>query len=191
VAPIVASQAVGIHAATVFTFSAQGTGFEAASLGYRWEFGDGATSTEPSPTHVYEAPGTYTVTVTVSDARQSARSDTSVTILALTGTWVRVGGGIIWFITQSGNAITGTSDVVTFNPNTGVQTVYTGCALSGSIQRGTPVAVTLTGPGCSHPQAPPLPPAQINLTVAPDGMTMTGVFSPVGQPPFPITVARQ
>ena len=105
VAPIVASQAVGIYAGTVFTFSAQGTGFEAASLTYLWEFGDGVTSTEPSPT------------------------------------WVRTGGGITWFITQSGGTITGTSDVVTF-PNIGVQTVYTGCALSGSVQRARPVAVT-------------------------------------------------
>ncbi|OWY22080.1 PKD domain-containing protein [Sphingobacteriales bacterium UPWRP_1] len=33
---------------------------------YNWNFGDGATSTESSPTHTYTAPGTYTATLVVS-----------------------------------------------------------------------------------------------------------------------------
>ena len=39
---------------------------------YLWDFGDGITSTEPNPTHQYEAPGTYTVslTVTSTDGRE-------------------------------------------------------------------------------------------------------------------------
>jgi len=32
---------------------------------WQWNFGDGATSTEPSPTHVYNNAGTYTVQLTV------------------------------------------------------------------------------------------------------------------------------
>lgn len=32
-----------------------------------WEFGDGATSTEPDPAHVYRDPGAYTVSLTVTD----------------------------------------------------------------------------------------------------------------------------
>jgi predicted outer membrane repeat protein len=35
--------------------------------GWAWDFGDGATSAEPSPTHTYEQPGLYTVTLTVSN----------------------------------------------------------------------------------------------------------------------------
>ncbi len=35
------------------------------ALGTTWQFGDGATSTHPSPLHVYSAPGTYTVTLTL------------------------------------------------------------------------------------------------------------------------------
>ena len=31
-----------------------------------WNFGDGGTSTIQNPTHTYTAPGTYTVSVTVS-----------------------------------------------------------------------------------------------------------------------------
>lgn len=31
--------------------------------GYLWDFGDGSTSTEDEPSHMYDAPGTYTVTL--------------------------------------------------------------------------------------------------------------------------------
>lgn len=34
---------------------------------YAWDFGDGSTSTEESPLHVYSAAGTYTVTLTVTN----------------------------------------------------------------------------------------------------------------------------
>jgi PKD repeat protein len=34
---------------------------------YLWDFGDGRTSTEKNPVHVYRMPGTYTVTLTVWD----------------------------------------------------------------------------------------------------------------------------
>ncbi len=33
------------------------------AVSYSWDFGDGNTSTEKSPIHTYEAPGTYTVTL--------------------------------------------------------------------------------------------------------------------------------
>ncbi|MGH9759957.1 MAG: PKD domain-containing protein, partial [Blastocatellia bacterium] len=36
-------------------------------VGYRWTFGDGATSTTASPSHVYTAAGTYSATLTVTD----------------------------------------------------------------------------------------------------------------------------
>src|SRR5690606_38844159 len=34
-------------------------------LSYEWEFGDGATSTSPHPSHTYTAPGTYTARLTL------------------------------------------------------------------------------------------------------------------------------
>ena len=34
---------------------------------WEWDFGDGSTSTEQNPTHTYDDPGTYTVTLTVTD----------------------------------------------------------------------------------------------------------------------------
>ncbi len=35
---------------------------------WHWDFGDGATSTDPSPAHVYEEAGTFSVTLTVTSA---------------------------------------------------------------------------------------------------------------------------
>ena len=37
-----------------------------------WDFGDGATSTEQNPTHTYTAPGTYTVSLTATNAGGSS-----------------------------------------------------------------------------------------------------------------------
>lgn len=45
------------------TFDNQTTGSQTS---YLWEFGDGTSSTERSPTHAFEAPGQYDVTLTVS-----------------------------------------------------------------------------------------------------------------------------
>jgi len=40
-----------------------------------WNFGDGATSTDRSPVHLYATPGTYSVSLTVAN---SGGSDTAV-----------------------------------------------------------------------------------------------------------------
>jgi choice-of-anchor C domain-containing protein len=43
---------------------------------YRWDFGDGMTSTEQHPTHTYARPGTYPVKLTVTDAAGNTHSVT-------------------------------------------------------------------------------------------------------------------
>jgi PKD repeat protein len=48
---------------------------------YDWDFGDGGTGTGATPTHVYAAPGTYDVTVTVTDnGRQTTQVTTQITV---------------------------------------------------------------------------------------------------------------
>ncbi|WP_410985671.1 collagenase ColA [Bacillus cereus] len=50
-------------------------------VSYLWDFGDGTTSTEANPTHVYGKEGTYTVKLTVKDNKgKVSRGQTTVTI---------------------------------------------------------------------------------------------------------------
>ncbi|MDT0156342.1 PKD domain-containing protein [Microbacterium sp. ARD32] len=54
----------------------------AAIVGYDWDFGDGETSTEAAPSHVYAQPGTYTVKLVVTDSfgAHSVEAATPVTV---------------------------------------------------------------------------------------------------------------
>jgi PKD repeat protein len=45
-----------------------------------WNFGDGATSTEPNPSHVYSWPGTYTAWLTVSDGQHTVPKYVTVAV---------------------------------------------------------------------------------------------------------------
>ena len=64
----------------IAAFSYESTGlftitFNNVSMGatqYSWDFGDGETSEEKSPTHVYESAGTYRVILTVKDSKGSS-----------------------------------------------------------------------------------------------------------------------
>ena len=51
-------------AGTLINFVNNSTGADS----YLWNFGDGTTSTDANPTHVYGAPGTYTVSLTASNS---------------------------------------------------------------------------------------------------------------------------
>src|SRR6266566_818828 len=51
---------------------------------YAWTFGDGGSSNLPSPTHVYTAPGTYTVTLMVTDSSTPTQTKTASTPLTVT-----------------------------------------------------------------------------------------------------------
>jgi len=44
---------------------------------YHWNFGDGGTSEEQNPTHIYTAKGNYTVTLTVTDNTSNTSIDTT------------------------------------------------------------------------------------------------------------------
>lgn len=54
---------------------------------YAWNFGDGATATGLTPTHDYDAPGTYTVTLRVTNPQgQTAATSRTVTVVATSPT---------------------------------------------------------------------------------------------------------
>jgi PKD repeat protein len=48
-------------------FTDTSTDIDGTIVAWEWDFGDGAMSTEQDPTHVYASPGTYDVTLTVTD----------------------------------------------------------------------------------------------------------------------------
>lgn len=54
------------------------------SLQYEWNFGDGATSSEKEPAHLYDYPGTYVITVYGGFKRQEQVARHEITILPVT-----------------------------------------------------------------------------------------------------------
>ncbi|KYK34787.1 MAG: hypothetical protein AYK22_04755 [Thermoplasmatales archaeon SG8-52-3] len=56
-------------------FSAYATNKPSSSLSWFWEFGDGKTSTEISPSNAYDKSGIYQVNVTVTDSRGVSDTD--------------------------------------------------------------------------------------------------------------------
>lgn len=51
------------------------------TLAWQWSFGDGGVSTAPNPVHVYDAPGVYIVTLTITTADCSSTFTTIVEVL--------------------------------------------------------------------------------------------------------------
>ncbi len=67
VASIVADKTVGKTPFSVSFSGAESKDFDGDDLTYAWTFGDGAESSEVNPTHVFNKPGEYKVSLTVSD----------------------------------------------------------------------------------------------------------------------------
>ena len=70
-----ASPTSGKAPLTVAFSSAGSADPEGRPLTYRWDFGDGATSTAANPSHTYASSGRYTARLTVSDGAQDTASD--------------------------------------------------------------------------------------------------------------------
>jgi hypothetical protein len=60
-------------------FKANATDANGDALTYNWDFGDGQTQTQADPSHIYTQPGTYTVSVTITDERGGSVTE-SITI---------------------------------------------------------------------------------------------------------------
>ncbi len=60
--------------------SVQFTDLSKKATGWKWDFGDEASSTEQSPMHTYVTAGIYTVNLTVSNANGTASSSSTITV---------------------------------------------------------------------------------------------------------------
>ncbi|MEW6072365.1 MAG: C25 family cysteine peptidase [Planctomycetota bacterium] len=74
--------------AVSFADASVGTGL----LAWSWDFGDGGTASEQHPTHVYDFPGTYTVSLTVLGS-YGADTATKVDYVVVSGTGARSRNG--------------------------------------------------------------------------------------------------
>ena len=115
----------GMAGATEYRFDGGGSSDpDQDSLTYSWDFGDGNRGSGVVAAHVYDTPGTYSVTLTVSDGSDRVNAGGSVTVARnLDGTFV----GVITYdatpwdtelnLTQSGESIGGTfADYAIPNP---------------------------------------------------------------------------
>ncbi len=67
------------------SFNASASSDDVAIVGYEWDFGDGATGTGQTTTHVYTDPGTYTAVLIVRDAAGNTDTDSLTVIIELPG----------------------------------------------------------------------------------------------------------
>jgi PKD repeat protein len=79
-----------------------------APYGYLWDFGDGNHGATSTPFHIYEQPGTYIVTLTVTDSDDKVKTvSTTVTVEAAGSTSVIIkdvrGGLLVTAVIQAGD----------------------------------------------------------------------------------------
>ncbi|MGH2538728.1 MAG: PKD domain-containing protein, partial [Candidatus Promineifilaceae bacterium] len=79
-APAAAFELANLSAAANQPLAFINTSGGLSPLAYRWDFGDGVISNERSPKHVYPAPGSYPVRLTVTNAFGSSEFSQLVTI---------------------------------------------------------------------------------------------------------------
>lgn len=63
---------------TALSFGADAVDPDGSIEAYSWEFGDGASATGPSASHAYQARGTYTAVLTVTDDQGASSSESRV-----------------------------------------------------------------------------------------------------------------
>jgi PKD repeat protein len=139
--------------AVAFDASAS-TDSDGAIAGYAWQFGDGSLATGQSPTHLYATPGTYSVTLTVTDSSGQASPPVSHQVMvygspqaafAIAGNGAPEGGAVGFNAGASGDAGAGgpiTSYAWTFGDGSSAKGMT---ALHGFARAGAyPVTLTVT-----------------------------------------------
>ncbi|HKP87841.1 MAG TPA: PKD domain-containing protein [Blastocatellia bacterium] len=114
-------------------FSASASDPDGTVAAYSWNFGDGQTSTQPSPSHTYQTPGTFNARLTVTDnggatasasvmVEASGSNSSPTVVLYASQAGVKVGN---WQVVADAGAAGGNR---MFNPDAGLAKVITAAA---------------------------------------------------------------
>lgn len=136
----------------------------AAPTAWSWNFGDGTTSTVQNPTHTYTAAGTYSVTLTTSNANGAdtlvknnyitvnmptaptvGSSNVTVANGQTANLTVTSGGTINWY--NSAQVLVGTGTSYTTPPMTASTVYYAQASVSQPAVNGGPVDNSMSTPG--------------------------------------------
>jgi hypothetical protein len=139
----------GMAGLTNYNFSSQGASDpNGDALSYHWTFSDGGTATGQSIAHVFNAAGTFTAQLSVSDGKANAAAPNATVTVgpSMAGTWSGgrepfLNASVSYNLTQSGTNLSGS---LTFTGSlTGTLTGVTGTVN----QTVYPATVTLVTPG--------------------------------------------
>jgi archaellum component FlaG (FlaF/FlaG flagellin family) len=167
----------GLQGATVISFTAVGVRDpESAPITFTWDFGDGTTGSGEATTHVYNVARTFSASVSVSDGKNTAVSNGSVTIVSLTGAWRGSNAAYSLTLTHAGSVVSATWDDVTG----GLSRRWSG---NGAVTPPRNLALTLT------PVLNANGPLSISATLDSTGNILTGSVTGFSSP-FNLDVRR-
>ncbi len=121
-----ASVTTGLAPLTV-NFTGSGADSDGSIVGYRWEFGDGTTSTLQNPSRVYTDAGSYTATLTVTDDSGL----TGVATVVITATAPLVGIDVSSVVATGSTNRQGSAGSATVTVRNGANAVVPGVVVSG------------------------------------------------------------
>ncbi len=138
--------AVSFNYAIVSCNTAKFTTTSSGIASYLWSFGDGATSTQSSPTHTYPATGTYTVTLTTLDSSGcTATGSRQVIITPYNGSKKDTGfcaGQSVVLSTYAG------ANSYAWSPAIGLSSTTTATVTASPMVSTTYIVTVNAGPGC-------------------------------------------
>ena len=159
---------------------------------WSWSFGDGGSSTSQSPAHTYSSPGSYTVTLTVSNSFGSSSYQTTITVnppAPVANFIASPTSGVAPLAVSFTDSSTGGITSSTWNFGDGTQTISG--TKSPTHQFAYPgiynVALTVVGPGGTNTATQAVTvtldnPQNVSVTPQPGWAALT--WSPVAMPQF-------
>jgi PKD repeat protein len=139
----------GVVTNLTVNFTDQTTSDASTIVSWLWAFGDGATSTDQNPTHAYSMAGTFTVTLTATDALGNSASNSIQVLTSMPGssgssdaaTYILKGFmGDSAFVDNTNDVIASLGELSTYSKTFSRDTAQYGAGSSGEVTD----AITMT-----------------------------------------------